>query len=96
MRRPRCRRDLHEVPEFAQRSLAGLDPQTPACTGPIVYQGRAALEEDIANLRTATEELTPTEIFMTAASPGVISIYLENQYYRTDEEYWEAIAEAIE
>ena len=87
--------DLHDVPEFAQRSLAGLDPQTPACTGPIVYQGRAALEEDIANLRTATEELTPTELFMTAASPGVISIYLENQYYSTDEEYWEAIAEAM-
>ena len=87
--------DLHDVPEFAQRSLAGLDPQTPACTGPIVYQGRAALEEDIANLRTATEELTPTELFMTAASPGVISIFLENQYYSTDEEYWEAIAEAM-
>ena len=86
--------DLHDVPEFAQRSLAGLDPQTPACTGPIVYQGRAALEEDIANLRTATEELT-TQLFMTAASPGVISIYLENQYYSTDEEYWEVIAEAM-
>jgi 5-methyltetrahydropteroyltriglutamate--homocysteine methyltransferase len=87
--------DLHDVPEFAQRSLAGLDPQTPACTGPIVYQGRAALEEDIVNLRTATEELAPTELFMTAASPGVISIYLENQYYPTDKEYWEAIAEAM-
>jgi hypothetical protein len=30
--------DLHDVPEFAQRSLAGLDPQTPACTGPIVIK----------------------------------------------------------
>jgi 5-methyltetrahydropteroyltriglutamate--homocysteine methyltransferase len=87
--------DLHDVPEFAQRSLAGLDPQTPACTGPIVYQGRSALEEDIANLRAAAEELNPTELFMTAASPGVIAIYLENQYYPTDEEYWEAIAEAM-
>lgn len=40
--------DLHDVPEFAERSLAGLDPMVPACTGPIVYQGRVALEEDIA------------------------------------------------
>jgi 5-methyltetrahydropteroyltriglutamate--homocysteine methyltransferase len=86
--------DLHDVPEFAQRSLAGLDPQTPACTGPIVYLGRAALEEDIANLQKAVEGQTPTELFMTAASPGVISIYLENQYY-PKEDYWEAIAEAM-
>ena len=87
--------DLHDVPEFAQRSLAGLDPMVPACTGPIVYQGRAALEEDIANLKAATEKVEPADVFMTAASPGVISIYLENQHYPSSEEYWQAIAEAM-
>jgi 5-methyltetrahydropteroyltriglutamate--homocysteine methyltransferase len=87
--------DLHDVPEFAQRSLAGLDPMVPACTGPIVYQGRAALEEDIANLEAATEKVEPADVFMTAASPGVISIYLENQHYPSSEEYWQAIAEAM-
>jgi 5-methyltetrahydropteroyltriglutamate--homocysteine methyltransferase len=87
--------DLHDVPEFAQRSLAGLDPMVPACTGPIVYQGRAALEEDIANLKAATEKVEPADVFMTAASPGVISIYLENQHHPSSEEYWQAIAEAM-
>ncbi len=87
--------DLHDVPEFAERSLAGLDPMVPACTGPIVYQGRVALEEDIANLKAATEKAEPADVFMTAASPGVIAIYLENQHYPTAEEYWQAIAEAM-
>ncbi|MFZ5782131.1 MAG: cobalamin-independent methionine synthase II family protein [Pseudomonadota bacterium] len=87
--------DLHDVPEFAQRSLAGLDPKTPACTGPIAFHGHAALEADIANLKFAAAQASPTDVFMTAASPGVIAIYLENQHYPTSEEYWEAIAEAM-
>ena len=87
--------DLHDVPEFAERSLAGLDPMVPACTGPIVYQGRVALEEDIANLKAAAEKAEPADVFMTAASPGVIAIYLENQHYPKAEEYWQAIAEAM-
>jgi 5-methyltetrahydropteroyltriglutamate--homocysteine methyltransferase len=87
--------DLDEVPEFAGRALEGLDPVTPACTGPITFQGHAALEEDIKNLKSATEKVEPADVFMTAASPGVIAIYLENQHYGTTEEYWQAIAEAM-
>ncbi len=87
--------DLQDVPEFAQRSLEGLDPMTPACTGPIEYRGQAALDTDIENLKAACSAKDISEVFMTAASPGVIAIYLENQHYPTDEEYWEAIAEAM-
>jgi len=87
--------DLHDVPEFAERALKGLDPATPACTGPIAYKGQAALDEDIANLKAATAGSGATGMFMTAAAPGVIGIYLENQHYASDEEYWAAIAEAM-
>lgn len=87
--------DLHDVPEFAARSLEGLDPTVPACTGPIVYQGEAALQADIANLQAAADKAAPHELFMTAASPGVIATYLENQHYPTAVAYWEAIAEAM-
>ncbi|WP_137387731.1 cobalamin-independent methionine synthase II family protein [Rhodoligotrophos defluvii] len=87
--------DLHDVPEFAQRSLEGLDPATPACTGPIEYRGHAALDTDIQNLKAASNGRDVSDLFMTAASPGVIAIYLENQHYPTDEAYWEAIAEAM-
>ncbi len=87
--------DLHEVPEFAKRSLAGLDPMVPACTGPIAYQGHAALAQDIGNLKEAASEVDAADLFMTAASPGVIAIYLDNQHYPSVEDYWQAIAEAM-
>lgn len=87
--------DLSEVPEFAAKSLAGLDPATPACNGPVAYQGHAALQTDIANLKAAAAGKDVADVFMTAASPGVIAIYLENQHYASDEEYWSAIGEAM-
>jgi 5-methyltetrahydropteroyltriglutamate--homocysteine methyltransferase len=87
--------DLHDVPDFARRSLEGLDPRTPACTGPVEFRGRSALDEDIANLEAAAAKTAPADVFMTAASPGVISIYLENQHYATAEDYWQAVAEAM-
>jgi 5-methyltetrahydropteroyltriglutamate--homocysteine methyltransferase len=87
--------DLHDVPEFAERSLKGLDPATPACTGDIRYQGQEALDADIATLKAAASGSGATELFMTAASPGVTAIYLENQHYGSDQEYWAAIGEAM-
>lgn len=87
--------DLAEVPEFAAKSLEELDPATPACNGAIAYRGQAALETDIANLKASTAGKPQADVFMSAASPGVIAIYLENQHYATDEEYWSAIGEAM-
>ncbi len=87
--------DLSDTPEFAARSLAGLDPAVPACTGPIRFVGQAEIDSDIANLKATTNGGNDAGVFMNAASPGVISIYLENQHYSTEEEYLEAIAEAM-
>ncbi|MGV3549648.1 cobalamin-independent methionine synthase II family protein [Rhizobium sp.] len=87
--------DLDEVPEFAKKSIAGLDPAVPACVGPIAFDGQAAIDFDIANLKAAAQKHGDVDLFMNAASPGVISIYLENQFYATEEEYLEAIAEAM-
>jgi len=75
--------DLSDLQEFAQRSLAGLDPATPTGRSPVKFIGAAAVAEDIANLKAATAKTDTIEVFMTAASPGVISIYLQNEYYPT-------------
>ncbi|HLZ22945.1 MAG TPA: cobalamin-independent methionine synthase II family protein [Ktedonobacterales bacterium] len=64
-----------------------------ACTGPVTYVGEAQLQADIANLTSATPP--GTEAFMTAASPGVISWFQPNQYYPTEEQYLQALAEAM-
>jgi 5-methyltetrahydropteroyltriglutamate--homocysteine methyltransferase len=93
---PSLRLDLPEFPGFAKRVGAVLlDYARPACTGPISYRGQADVARDIANLQAAVEGAHVTEVFMTAASPGVISLFLANQYYPTHEAYLSALAEAM-
>jgi 5-methyltetrahydropteroyltriglutamate--homocysteine methyltransferase len=87
--------DLAEFPSLTERALEGLDVATPACTGPVEYRGHEAVAEDIANLKAATEGTEAKDVFMNAASPGVISIYLQNQHYPGHEEYLAALSEAM-
>jgi len=87
--------DLTDVPEFAAHALKGLDVAMPACTATISYKGEEAVREDIGNLRAATENVSVTDAFISAASPGVISIFLENQFYPDDDAYIEALAEGM-
>ncbi len=91
--------ELEEFPEWAQR-LGWADPEaspltTVACVGPVAYKGKAAVDADIANLRAATKESGAADVFMSAASPGVIAIFQPNQYYKSDEEYVGALADAM-
>lgn len=93
---PALRLDLPEFPGFAKRVGALLlNYARPACTGPISYRGKADVERDIANLKAAVAGAKVTEVFMTAASPGVISLFLANQYYPTHEAYLSALADAM-
>jgi 5-methyltetrahydropteroyltriglutamate--homocysteine methyltransferase len=66
-----------------------------ACTGPIRYIGQQAVQRDVANLKAALRGAKVREAFMTAASPGVISVFQPNQYYASDEQYLLALAEAM-
>ena len=67
-----------------------------ACTGPVRYVGQAQLQADIDNMKSALASAPPgTEAFMTAASPGVISWFQPNQYYATEAEYLQALAQAM-
>jgi 5-methyltetrahydropteroyltriglutamate--homocysteine methyltransferase len=88
-------REYDEFPEYYDRMFAGIKTavwETPTNNGPVAYTGRAKVEADIANLRASAGD---AEMFMSAASPGIIASYLPNRYYRTDEEYLFAIADAM-
>ena len=65
------------------------------CTGPIRYRGHAAIRSDIDNLKSALKSLPHEEVFMPAIAPSYIFATLENQFYRTDEEYEQALADAL-
>jgi 5-methyltetrahydropteroyltriglutamate--homocysteine methyltransferase len=67
----------------------------PACTGPITYKGLAEVQRDIANLKAGLQGVDVSEVFLTAASPGVISRFLENQYYPSHEAYLAALVDAM-
>ena len=87
--------DVLEFPSFARRVYRLTGVKRPACTGPITYKDRAALQRDLDNFRAALQGGNPTEAFLSAASPGVISLFLKNDYYPNHEAYVEALAEAM-
>jgi 5-methyltetrahydropteroyltriglutamate--homocysteine methyltransferase len=90
--------DLADYPEFGERFARQGVLETlkrPACTAPISYKDLDAVNTDIADLKAATAKFTPAEAFLSAASPGVISIFLGNHYYKTHEAYLAALADAM-
>ncbi len=86
-----------EFPELYEGTGRGpLDTvKLPACTGPVTLADPDAVQTDIANLKTAVRDAEPADVFMSAASPGVIATFLTNQYYATEEEYLFALADAM-
>jgi len=93
-------RETLAFPEFYQshrhfrRGIVAKRPRL-ICTGPITYTGREALQQDIENIKAATEGLAVEEVFMTAISPSDVEGQQANEYYASDDEYLGAIAEAM-
>jgi 5-methyltetrahydropteroyltriglutamate--homocysteine methyltransferase len=87
--------DLAEFPDYMARVLGGLDFEMPACVGPVSYRDLDAVRTDIANLQAAVAGAHVEDAFMTAASPGVISVFLQNRYYPSHEEYIGALADVM-
>ena len=90
--------DLKMFPTFLERlANEGGTPQyaRPMCTGPVSSKGQGELQKDISNLKAAMSAHGRTRGFMNAASPGVISLFLQNDYYKTREEYLSALADAM-
>jgi 5-methyltetrahydropteroyltriglutamate--homocysteine methyltransferase len=74
---------------------SGAAPRADTCVAPLTYTGQAQLQRDIDNLRAALLGVTVEEAFMSAVSPGTIEHWLRNEYYKDDEEYVYAIADAM-
>jgi 5-methyltetrahydropteroyltriglutamate--homocysteine methyltransferase len=90
--------DLAEFPRLAQRVFG--DPgrsrrKTPACNGPIRVRDADAARADADNLKAAIKGTAATEAFISAASPGVVSLFFRNDHYKDHETYLQAIAEAM-
>jgi 5-methyltetrahydropteroyltriglutamate--homocysteine methyltransferase len=89
-------RDYEQFRDFYDRRPGGGPAiQRPACSGPVRHRGPAAAEADVARFRAALQDVVVDDAFLTAASPGIIARYLQNQYYASHEEYIWSLAEAM-
>lgn len=90
--------DLKMFPGFLKRLADdGGTPQyaRPMCTGEVKSKGQGELQKDIDNLKAGMAKHGVTRGFMNAASPGVISLFLQNDFYKTREAYLAALADAM-
>ena len=90
--------DLASFPRLEKRVFG--DPgrsrrKTPACNAAISVRDPAAARTDVAHLRAALTRVDVQEGFLTAASPGVVSLFFRDDYYGSEETYLAAIAEAM-
>ena len=90
--------DLTDFPNLAKRVFG--DPgrsrrKTPACNAEIGVRNPQAAQADVDHLKSAFAGVKAQEAFMTAASPGVVSLFFRNEHYPTEEAYLYAIAEAM-
>ena len=90
--------DLVDFPNLAKRVFG--DPgrsrrKTPACNAAIGVRDAGAAKADAANLKSAFAKVEAQEMFLTAASPGVVSLFFRDDFYGSEEAYLAAIADAM-
>lgn len=89
-----------DFPDFAERRAAQMGGQTSrirftTCEGPVSFVGHDAVRADIDHLKAASAGVSPDRVFMSSASPGVAAVFSPNRYYKTEEDYLAALADAM-
>jgi 5-methyltetrahydropteroyltriglutamate--homocysteine methyltransferase len=96
-------RDIHEFSEyfesrrgFGNRQALGYRRVVFQCVAPLTYVGQNAVQTDIANFKAALANVEVEEAYLPAVAPGSIEHWLKNAYYKTEEEFLYAIADAMQ
>jgi 5-methyltetrahydropteroyltriglutamate--homocysteine methyltransferase len=91
--------DLVDFPRILKKLAdtgATAKYRRPRCVGDIKVKTLAPLEEDLRNLTGGAAQAKPRGgMFMNAASPGTIALFQPNDYYKTADDYLEAVAEGM-
>ncbi len=80
--------------EYFKTAMSGgaLIPITPVvCVGPVKYRGEKLVQVDIDNVKAAAKAagIPANHVFLPATAPSGVGI---NEYYKSDEEYFQALA----
>ena len=92
-------KDLDDYPSFKERiARTGGTPTyvRPCCTGDLKIKDSLQLTKDINNFKEILNQNEHNEAFLNAASPGVISSFLPNKYYKNDDEYLEKLSKIMQ
>ncbi len=96
---PRFTAETEAFPEYYAEYMghamtgAAAVPIVPlVCTGPVRYRGDEAVQRDIDNLKAAVSNLPAEEVFLPSVAPSGVGF---NEYYRTEQEYFEAVGAAM-
>jgi len=101
-------KDLLDHPDFHERlKVAAWRPSSSddenkrpissslACIGPISYGDKTPVEHDVKNFQAATENSSPVDAFINAASPGVLTKFVPDAYYGDEDRYVADLADAM-
>ena len=93
----RGHRDQNEFPGLARPRVVQLMRDVPTCVGPLHYERLDLVERECREFLDAVGPANrqPEEMFMTAASPGIVALTLANRYYDSHEDYLFALAEEL-
>jgi 5-methyltetrahydropteroyltriglutamate--homocysteine methyltransferase len=81
--------------EALPRARVAGPPTQPVCVAPLKYIGQADLKRDLDNFRAALGGVQVSGAYLPANTPGTIEHWIANEYYKSDEEFVFAIADAI-
>jgi 5-methyltetrahydropteroyltriglutamate--homocysteine methyltransferase len=90
--------DLEAFPSFLERQAKGGGTpayRRPRCVGPVAVKSLDPLRADVERFKGALAGAAVAGSFMNSASPGVIALFQPNDFYRTEDDYLEALAEAM-
>lgn len=90
--------DLELFPNFLKRQASSGGTPTyrrPKCVGEITVKSLEPLRDDVDNFQAALSANGYAKGFMNSATPGVIALFQPNEFYKTQDDYLEAVAEGM-
>ncbi|CUV05234.1 Methionine synthase, vitamin-B12 independent [hydrothermal vent metagenome] len=93
----RGHKDQNEFPNIARPRAVQLMRDVPQCIGPLEYQRPDLAEQEVDGLLNGASKADTShqDLFMSAASPGIIALTMGNAHYDSHEEYVMTLAEEM-
>ena len=94
----RAPKDLDDFPSYKEKiAKSGGTPTytRPCCTNDLKIKDTKSLTKDISNLKSALKKNNHSQAFINSASPGVISNFLPNKFYKNDDDYLQILSKMM-